>query len=185
MIVPGLPPPPPTPRGVCVSGCNIPTAPSQSRSYSRSSPSTSYSGSGGAEMGQALGEAMAPLVQALVFQGIPMLFRGIGKLFQGKGDTKPSAAKAQPRAETSDMPKPEPPKPPVPRCDLSLVDAPKTIGIEPVDIVVRVTCDHPEAPLAGHLIRFDVQLDGAKPSAAGSAESSIRAVALGHPMSRR
>jgi S1-C subfamily serine protease len=171
MIVPGLPPPPPTPRGVCVSGCNIPAAPSRSQSYSRSSPSTGSSGSGGAEMGQALGEAMAPLVQALVFQGIPALFRGIGKLFQGKGDTKPSVVKAQPRAESRDVPKPEPPKPPVPRCDLSLLEAPETIGIEPVDIVVRVTCDRPEAPLAGHLIRFDVQLDGAKPSTAGSAET--------------
>ena len=145
--IPAMGPPPPTPRGVCVSGCNIPSAPS--RSYSGGS---SYSGSGGAEMGQALGQAMAPLVQALVFQGIPALFRGIGSLFKGKGGTKSSPAVAK----SASPKKPEPPPPS--KCDIAIESAPDSIGVAPVEIVARITCA-PDGPPAGHDVSFSVQWD--------------------------
>lgn len=104
--IPSLPPPPPTPRGVCVSGCNSPSAPS--RSYSDYSGGSSYSsGSAGAEIGKAL----APLVEALIFRGIPALFRGIGKLIKGKGGSSSHTSQV---AQTPPAPKavqaPPPPK---------------------------------------------------------------------------
>ncbi|PIR19499.1 MAG: hypothetical protein COV48_01655 [Elusimicrobia bacterium CG11_big_fil_rev_8_21_14_0_20_64_6] len=49
--------------------------------------------------------------------------------------------------------------------------APKTIGGAPEDIVVRVTCDRPEAPLAGHQIKFEVQWDSGAARAAGTVET--------------
>lgn len=68
--IPSLPPPPPTPRGVCVANCGS--------SSSGSSYSGGYSGSGSEELGKALGELGA----VLILKGIPALFRGIGKLIK-------------------------------------------------------------------------------------------------------
>lgn len=104
--IPNLPPPPPSPRGVCVSNCGGMSSPS--RSYS------SYSGgsysSGNAELGQALGELGA----VLILKGIPALFRGIAKLFKGsEKPASPAIVKSRPAeviAAPAPPPKPVPPK---------------------------------------------------------------------------
>lgn len=89
-----------TVRGRCI-GCN-------------DAPQSSYSSgsSGGAEIGQALGQAMAPLVEAMIFKGIPALFRGIGSLFKSKPRTTapaPHRGTAQDRPREIEKPK-DPPK---------------------------------------------------------------------------
>lgn len=83
-----------------------------SGSYS-SSGSSSYSSYGsGKTAGTEIGEALAPLVEALIFKGIPALFRGIGSLFK----SKPSVNAPAPRREIAqEQPRkiekpPEPPK---------------------------------------------------------------------------
>lgn len=104
--IPNLPPPPPSPRGVCVSNCGGMSAPSSSYS--------SYSGgsysSGNAELGQALGELGA----VLILKGIPALFRGIAKLFKGAEKPAPPAiVKSHPaevKAAPAPPPEPVPPK---------------------------------------------------------------------------
>ncbi|MDD5303002.1 MAG: serine protease [Elusimicrobia bacterium] len=105
--IPNLPPPPPTPRGVCVANCGGSGTPS--RSYS--SYSGGSSNSGNAELGQALGKLGA----VLILEGIPALFRGIGKLFKGSGKrSSPSRVathETSPKAEPPPKPKPPPLKP--------------------------------------------------------------------------
>lgn len=103
--IPNLPPPPPSPRGVCVSNCGGPSAPS--RSYSSLSGGSSYS-SGNAELGQALGELGA----VLILKGIPALFRGIAKLFKGsEKPASPSVVKSRPaEVKAEPLPEPVPPK---------------------------------------------------------------------------
>lgn len=115
--IPSLPPPPPTPRGVCVANCGGPSTPS--RSYS--SYSGGSSNSGNAELGQALGKLGA----VLILEGIPALFRGIGKLFKRPG--KPSSSSSVATHKTS--PKVDPP--------------PKPIPLKPTGI--RLTADKSEA----------------------------------------
>lgn len=108
-LLPEAPPPvTASVRGVCVRYCDIPRQPAPA--YSGGS---SYSGSGGAAMGQALGEAMAPLVKMAVFEGIPALFRGLGSLFKGSPRSSPSMTKSAPPppVKAPPPPKPEPLKP--------------------------------------------------------------------------
>ncbi|MBI2789982.1 MAG: trypsin-like peptidase domain-containing protein [Elusimicrobia bacterium] len=159
--IPGLPPPPSVPHGVCVQNCG-------GGSSSGSSYSSGYSGTGGEELGKALGELGA----VLILKGIPALFRGIGKLFK-KNNKSPSASvvKSSPSPKTKASPPPKPPPPPEPRCDLVMASSPKTIGGSPEDIVVRVTCDRPEAPLAGHKIKFEVQWDSGTARTAGTVDT--------------
>lgn len=83
-----------------------------SGSYS-SSGSSSYSSYGsGKSAGTEIGEALAPLVEAMIFKGIPALFRGIGSLFKSKpraSTSTPRRAAAQESAREAEKP-PEPPK---------------------------------------------------------------------------
>lgn len=159
--IPNLPPPPSVPHGVCVQNCGGGGA-------SGSSYSSGYSGTGGEELGKALGELGA----VLILKGIPALFRGIGKLFK-KNNKSPSASvvKSSPSPTAKASPPPKPPPPPMPRCDIGMAASPKTIGGAPEEIVVRVTCDSPEAPLAGHKIKFEVQWDSGTARTAGTVDT--------------
>lgn len=98
--IPGLPPPPPTPHGVCVGNCESPRSPGSS--YSRGSSSNA-----GAE---ALGEALGELALVAIFKGIPALFQGIGSLFKSKPGMTPGTT----RGETAQARPTEPKKPPEP-----------------------------------------------------------------------
>lgn len=102
--IPGLPPPPSVPHGVCVQNCG-------GGSSSGSSYSSGYSGTGGEELGKALGELGA----VLILKGIPALFRGIGKLFKGKGGSSGAAISPSSGSATKSTPnKPEQSKPKLP-----------------------------------------------------------------------
>jgi len=159
-VIPPMGPPPPTPHGVCVSNCGG----GYTRSRPRSSGGSSYSsGSGGEEIGKALGEALAPLVEALVFQGIPALFRGIGKLFKGKeGSVSSSVSKSPPKPRPADPPKKAPPPPPKPKCSLVKDESPSRAGAQPFEVSFSVNCKDSEVPLAGHSVRFEFTWDGQK-----------------------
>lgn len=146
--IPPLPPPPPTPNGVCVQNCGSPRAPSSS--YSRGS-----SRSAGTD---ALGEALGELALALIFKGIPALFRGMGKL--PKGNEGSAKTKATPRVATK--PVEPPPPPPKPRCELKQLAAPATAGAEPFEISVQFSCDDSSVPLGGHRVTFAFEWDGKK-----------------------
>jgi hypothetical protein len=163
--IPPMGPPPPTVRGVCVSNCGG----GYSRSYSSGSSSYS-SGSGGEELGRALGQALAPLVEALIFRGIPALFRGIASLFKRKPGTShptmssPSVAAPKPRpADPPKKPTPPPP-PPKPECRLNKVAAPSTAGIDPFEVAVAVSCTGDKARLSGHTVTFTFEWDGKRAS---------------------
>jgi len=154
--IPNLPPPPPTPQGICVKYCD--DAPSRTTQRSRTNytnPRSSYGGSShSSNANKELGEALGKLGAELIIQGVPALFRGIGKLFRS------SPAKAAPTAKVVRAPKPEPPKPPPPaKCDVVLVAPPTSIGAAPVEVIARVECRGGPAPLAGHRLAFSVQWD--------------------------
>ncbi|MDP3541480.1 MAG: serine protease [Elusimicrobiota bacterium] len=147
--IPSLPPPPPTPRGVCVANCG------GSRS-SGSSYSSGFTGNGGEELGKALGELGA----VLILKGIPALFRGIGKLFKDRdrssniAQTKP-ASSPKPKVRSK---KPAPPPPPA-ECRLKSLSAPKVAGEVPFEISVQLSCDDPKVKLSGYPVTFSVSLD--------------------------
>lgn len=136
-----------------------------SRSYS--SPSSSYGV--GKSPGTEIGEALAPLVEALIFKGVPALFRGIGSLFS-KSKTAPSAPPRRTQARdpvkatvTPKAPRPEPPpQPPKPACELVKVDAPTRAGSEPFEVAVKVSCNDSTIPLMGHSIIYTFEWDGIK-----------------------
>lgn len=154
--IPNLPPPPSSPRGVCVQNCG-------GGSSSGSSYSGSYSNNGSAELGQALGELGA----VLILKGIPALFRGISNLFKGKGSSAPKSptiAKAPPAPKNLPAPAPPPPPPPPkPTCRLVKAGAPATAGAEPFEVAVAVLCQGGKIPLDGHSVTFTFAWDG-KPS---------------------
>ena len=122
-----------------------------------SSGSSSYgpgAAATGAEIGQALGEAMAPLVEALIFKGIPMLFRGIGSLFK----SKPRASKAPvirampPATKVAEKPKPKP--------EITVKFEATTIAVgEKVEFVLTATSDSPEVNTAGIRFNFTAEND--------------------------
>lgn len=79
-----------------------------SRSYS--APSSSYGS--GKSAGTEIGEALAPLVEALIFKGIPALFRKIGGLFTPKAKAATaniSTAKTAPKTTPPPPIKKDPP----------------------------------------------------------------------------
>jgi len=99
--IPGLPPPPSVPHGVCVQNCG-------GGGSSGSSYSGGYSGTGGEELGKALGELGA----VLILKGIPALFRGISKLFKGSGKPQASPGSSSNLEHKATPAKPEPPPKP-------------------------------------------------------------------------
>ncbi|MCR4294643.1 MAG: serine protease, partial [Elusimicrobia bacterium] len=136
-----------TVRGKCMANCGNGT-PSRG-----SSPSRSNYNSGGEELGKALGEALAPVVEALIFKGVPALFRGIGSLFS----KSKSAPAAPPRRTPAREPvkAPEKPKEPARLTGLSLEAAPRTAAPgEKVTLTARVSLSDPEASKANIAVGF-------------------------------
>lgn len=127
-----------TVRGKCMANCGD-ASPSRGSSYD----------TGGAELGKALGQAMAPLVEALIFKGIPALFRGIGSLFSKNKTTSSAPSKQAARHETPKAapPPPEKPKEPARLTGLTIEASPTTAAPgEKVTLTARVTLSDPEAP---------------------------------------
>lgn len=146
-----------TVRGKCMANCGD-ASPSRGSSYD----------TGGAELGKALGQAMAPLVEALIFKGIPALFRGIGSLFSKNKSTSSAPSKQAIRHETPKAapPPPEKPKEPARLTGLTIEASPTTAAPgEKVTLTARVTLSDSEAPkgnipvdfkaVPGTLARFD------------------------------
>lgn len=127
-----------TVRGKCMANCGD-ASPSRGSSYD----------TGGAELGKALGQAMAPLVEALIFKGIPALFRGIGSLFSKNKSTSSAPSKQAIRHETPKAapPPPEKPKEPARLTGLTIEASPTTAAPgEKVTLTARVTLSDSEAP---------------------------------------
>ncbi|MBI2789550.1 MAG: trypsin-like peptidase domain-containing protein [Elusimicrobia bacterium] len=142
--VPGLPPPPRVPNGVCVQNCG------GSSSYSGGS---SYDSSGAGELGRALGEALVPIVKTVLFQGIPALFRKIGTAFS-KSKTSPAATRS--RTEARELPKVQlKPKEPPTLSNLTLEAAPLAVAPgDEVTLTAFVTLSDGEASKEDILVGF-------------------------------
>lgn len=167
-----------TVRGKCMANCG---GGSSSSGYS-----SGYDSSGAADLGQALGKAMAPLVEALIFKGIPALFRGIGSLFSNS-KSAPSSPPARSAATWVPVPAPVPapvkipekPKEPLTLTDLTLEVSPASAAPgEKVTLTARVSLNDPAASKANIIVGFKanpvtvVDFDGkaqAKTDASGMA----------------
>lgn len=147
-----------TVRGKCMANCG-----GGSSSGGSSYGGTSYN-SGGAEIGQALAQALVPVVEALIFKGIPALFRGIGSLFS-KPKTAPAAAPPGrtaarepikiPAPVRAPVKVPEKPKEPAKLTGLTLEAVPSSAAPgETVTLTARVSLSDPEASKAGVIVGF-------------------------------
>ncbi len=126
--------------------------------YSSRSSSYSSSDSGGAEIGRALGEALAPLIEALIFRGIPALFRKIGSLFKSKpksgGSSGSSTVKARAPEKPKEAEKPNP-KEPLKVSGIKLtIDRAEALQNETVLLIAELTFTGEEGSKAGHLVDF-------------------------------
>lgn len=145
-------------RGKCMANCG----------GGSSSGGSSYGGtssnSGGAEIGQALAQALVPVVEALIFKGIPALFRGIGSLIS-KPKTAPAAAPPGrttarepvkiPAPVRAPVKAPEKPKEPAKLTGLTLEAVPSSAAPgEKVTLTARVSLSDPEASKAGIIVGF-------------------------------
>lgn len=153
--VPGLPPPPPEPRSVCVSRCGSGSSPSRTN---YTNPHTSYGGSsyssnGSAELGQALGELGAQMI----LKGVPALFRGIGSLFKKKSAAplpKPEMADNRHHPAVSQEPPPRPPDPLTPSgLTLTLSRASLAQG-ETVEAVAAIAFTGKDGTRGGRTVSF-------------------------------
>lgn len=121
-----------------------------SRSYS--APSSSYGS--GKSAGTEIGEALAPLVEALIFKGIPALFRKIGGLFT------PKAKAATTNTSTAKVAQKATPPPPVKKDPLILTGL--TLEATPdrgapgqvVTLTARLTLSDPQASKANIPVSF-------------------------------
>lgn len=169
--IPNLPPPPPSPRGVCVSNCGGPSSPR--RSYS------SYSGGSSSNSGNAeLGEALGKLGAVLILEGIPALFRGIGKLFKGTGKPSSPSAHRSAIAKAEPSVKMEPPKLPEPVLTLVVTS---TRTDEAVIFTARITGNRDDLKLAGITIDFDV--NKTESATADTNTSGIAVLTVNNPRS--
>ncbi|UPT75518.1 MAG: toxin C-terminal domain-containing protein [Elusimicrobiota bacterium] len=148
-------------------------------SYSGSSGSSSYSSSdsGGAELGRALGQALAPLVEALIFRGIPALFRGIASLFK----SKPKSQSTQKMVALSEVKKIEQQKEeeklPDPKLTLTLLPAEAFVtSTQPLTLTARVSGNRKDLKLDGHVVEFRV--NGVDVSTSATATTDASGVAL-------
>lgn len=170
--IPNLPPPPPTPRGVCVANCGGSSTPS--RSYS--SYSGGSSNSGNAELGQALGKLGA----VLILEGVPALFRGIGKLFKRSGKESSSssgAARSEP-VKKEPPPKADPPKPPDPVLTLAVTTESTD---EAVIFTARITGNRDDLKLDG--IKIDFSVNETESATAETNASGIAVLTVKNPRS--
>lgn len=129
-------------RAVCKANCDD-AAPSSG---------SSYSPNGGAELGAALGKAMAPMVEALIFRGIPALFRGIGSLFK----SRPKVPQIESHA--SELPRaPEKPKLPDPKYEIRVTaEQSDAMPGETVRFIATLTRNRDDMPLGNVHVDFAV-----------------------------
>lgn len=169
--IPGLPPPPPSPRGVCMN-CSASDFSGGARS--------SYAGGSSSSSGE-LGQELGKLGAVLILKGIPALFRGLSKLFKGAGPSIAHAPSAPQLPAPIAVPKPEPPPPPPPppkpTCEMLRVAAPDTAGAEPFTVAVRLSCDDSKIALAGHSVTFTFSWDGVKSTQAVTVLTDAEGVA--------
>lgn len=146
--------------------------PSGYRSTSGSSSGSSSAAATGAAIGQDLGKALAPLVEALIFKGIPALFRGVGVLFK----SKPSVSAPSQRRETAQQKTREPEKPKEPPKITGLVinlDRETLLEGERITATASVSFDDSSAKKDGIVIDFSLDPAGMA-SIADNLPGSIR-----------
>lgn len=145
-------------RAVCAANCDAPVPAPVPRARSRTrytNPRSSYSSgsNANAELGKALGEAIAPLVEAMIFKGIPALFRGIGSLFSRK--RKSTASPSRQVAVQEPVKVPEKPKEPPTLTALTLEVTPKLAAPgESVTLTATATLSDPEVSRANIVVAF-------------------------------
>ncbi|MBI2384495.1 MAG: trypsin-like peptidase domain-containing protein [Elusimicrobia bacterium] len=132
-------------RAVCKANCDD-AAPSSG---------SSYSSNGGAELGAALGKAMAPMVEALIFRGIPALFRGIGSLFKSNPSAAPKGNTVAEKKREESKPAPKPKPKPKPELKVRLAAAQDQDG-QYVFTATITSADPEQLPLGGHETTFTV-----------------------------
>lgn len=127
-----------------------------------SSSGTAYSGK---SAGTEIGEALAPLVQMLIFKGIPALFRKVGELFARKPKTAATGSRMQtktaPANSSSTKTQEKPPAAPIKKKDpLKLTEL--TLEVVPnigragsaVKLVARLALNDPEASKKDFVVTF-------------------------------
>ncbi len=135
--IPGLPPPPSVPNGVCMANCGGGEPSSGGSSYS-----TPYTGPN-------------------LWSMLGKLFRSKPKV-ESPAVEYP---RYDPSPVVVEAPKP-PPEPPKPECSFGAVRPPKTVGIAPIELRVQFSCTYPEGAkridLSGHEVVFSVGWKGDK-----------------------
>lgn len=168
--IPNLPPPPPEPRGVCVSNCGGSSSPSRSPSRSYSS----YSGSSSSNSGSAeLGEALGKLGAVLILEGIPALFRGIGKLFKKKKDPEHKFVDNRRQVAPDVSESPKPPEDPLRPTSIKLSVTRLVLAQgEALQAVATVGFAGKDGSVAGRRVSFTVVPGGKLTCPPGSTDAS-------------
>jgi len=158
-------------RWVCKANCDdaAPVQRARPRTKSYSSPRSSSGSNANAELGKAIGEALAPLVEELVFKGIPALFRGIGSLFKSKPKSARSPRAAQETVVNEPPPKPNP--------ELIVTLTPTSI-IEgkQAHFLVTVKSNRDDVKTSGLSVTFTVEHDKEKKTGTAVTDASGTAV---------
>ncbi len=138
-------------HAVCAANCDdeAPARRARPRAMSYTNPRSSYGSNANAELGKALGEAIAPLVEAMIFQGIPALFRGIGSLFKSK--PKSGVSSNSTGKEPKKIEKPAPP--PKPELRITVSSDKDAVSGE-VLFTAKVSGNRPDVRIAGLQIAF-------------------------------
>ncbi len=153
-VTQGLPPPPPTPRSVCVSRCGTSSTSGSYSSYSGGSSYSSYSSDGSRELGEALGK----LAVVMITKGVPALFRGIAKLFKGSDKPHPTTAITQHSTPIiKEKPKPRQPRKPI-RMAVS-ADRRVVAQGESIRLTAKVEFTGDDGNMAGYPVTFSADSD--------------------------
>lgn len=149
-------------------------------SRSHSAPSSSYGS--GKSAGTEIGEALAPLVEALIFRGIPALFRKIGRLLTPKAKASTANTSTAKVAQKATPPPPVKKDPPI-LTGLTLETTPdRAPSGEVVTLTARLTLSDPQASKANIPVSFKakpetlVRFAGAsraKTDASGTATTTV------------
>lgn len=178
-----LPPPPPTPHGVCMARCEDPSPP-RVRYAPRRAQSTRSSGPSFSAADAAMAQAVGELGAELILKGISGLFRGIGKLFKKR--EKPAAyAFVDNRRNTGPAAVQEPPRPapdPLKPASLTLAVSRSVLAQgEELEAVATVTFTGKEGSIAGRTVTFSaapagkLTCRGAKTDSSGVARTTCTA----------
>lgn len=135
--IPGLPPPPSVPNGVCMANCGDGESSSGGSSYS------------------------APYSGPNLWSMLGKLFRSKPKVAPAVVEFR----RNDPSPVVVEAPKP-PPEPPKAECSFGPASPPKTVGIAPIELRVQFSCMYPagakQVDLSGHDVVFSVGWEGDK-----------------------